>query len=79
MLKKVLCGTMAIGLAALLSLPALAVASPQKSGHTSIQQHQLEPAKKSSKKKKKGQSSQKPKSTTPSHQSLYQVQQQSVA
>lgn len=79
MLKKVLCGTMAIGLAALLSLPTLAMAVPQQSGHTSMQQHQLEPVKKSSKKKKKGQPSQKPKPTTPSQQSLYQVQQQSVA
>jgi hypothetical protein len=66
MLKHVLGGTMVIGLAALLSLPALAVAGPQQSGHTSMQQHQLEPAaKKSSKKKKKGQSSQQPKPTTP--------------
>jgi hypothetical protein len=79
MLQKVLGGTMAIGLAALLSLPALAVARPQQADHTSMQQHQLEPAaKKSSKKKKKGQPSQKPKPTTPAQQSLYQGQQQSV-
>jgi hypothetical protein len=78
MLKKVLCGTMAIGLAALLSLPALAVAVPQQSGHTSIQQPQLELVKKSCKKKNQGQHSQKPKPTSTSQQFLYQSQ-QSVA
>lgn len=53
MLKKVLCGTMAIGLAALLSLPELAVAFPQKSTRTSIQQNQLELVKVKRKKKSK--------------------------
>jgi hypothetical protein len=79
MLKKVLGGTMAMGLAAFLSLPALAVALPQTSGHTSIQPQQLALVKKSSKKKKKGHQSQKPKPTTPSQQSLNRVQPQSLA
>lgn len=53
MLKKVLCGTMALGLATLLSLPELAMALPQKSDHASIQQNQLELVKKRRKKRKK--------------------------
>jgi len=53
MLKKVLCGTMALGLAAVLGLPELAVAAPQKSKQTSIQQNQLELVHKTRKKKSK--------------------------
>jgi len=56
MLKKVLCGTMAIGLAALLGLPELAVASPHKAKQTSIEQNQLElaHARRRSKKSRRG-------------------------
>jgi hypothetical protein len=79
MLKKVLCGTLAFGLAAFLSLPVRAVALPQESGPTSMQQHQLELVKKSSKKKKKGHHSQKPKPTVSPQQSSSQGQRQAAA
>ncbi len=78
MLKKVLCGTMAIGLAALLSLPELAVAFPQKSTRTSIQQNQLELVK--GKRKKKSRRGRRVRRHTQfQQQPLHQVQQQYLA
>lgn len=74
MVKRVVCGTMAIGLAALLSLPELAIAFPPKSDHASIQQNQLELVKKRRKKKsRRGQKMRRPMQTQ--QQSLFQVQQ----
>ena len=52
MWKKVLCGTMAVGLAAILSLPELALASSQQSRPTIVKHSQLELVKK--KRSKKG-------------------------
>ena len=69
MLKKALCGTMAIGIAALLSLPELAIALPQQSKQTSIQQNQLELVKKRRAKKKKSR-----RSRRPAHHTQFQPQ-----
>lgn len=76
MLKKVLCGTLALGFAAVLSLPGLAVAFPQKSSPTSIEQHQLELAAKKGRKAKKGKKSKRaPRHAQFQPQPLHQVQQ----
>jgi hypothetical protein len=75
MLKKVLCGTMAVGLATILSLPELAGAWPQKSSPTSVQHNQLELAAKKKSKKKSKNTKKAPRQTRFEPQPLHQVQQ----